>query len=175
MIQTNWHVIVGGPSSGKTTLINYLDSQGYHTVPEMARIHIKERLSAGSNLEDIIEDNAHFQREVLSRVLKRERQLPKNQLIFFDRGAPDSVGYFRYHHLETETILKACQKIRYQKIFYCHQLPMNQDAFRMEDSLAAKKLGDLIYQAYFDLGYPLIELPAISVQERMDIVLSHLE
>jgi predicted ATPase len=29
--QTNWYVITGGPSSGKTTTINILTARGYKT------------------------------------------------------------------------------------------------------------------------------------------------
>jgi predicted AAA+ superfamily ATPase len=35
-VQTNWHVITGAPSCGKTTLINLLADKGLQTVPESA-------------------------------------------------------------------------------------------------------------------------------------------
>jgi hypothetical protein len=36
-VQTNWHVITGAQSSGKTTLIDQLADEGFRTVPEVAR------------------------------------------------------------------------------------------------------------------------------------------
>jgi len=39
-VQTNWHVITGGPCSGKSTLIDQLANHGFQTVPESARLYI---------------------------------------------------------------------------------------------------------------------------------------
>jgi predicted ATPase len=36
-VQTNWHVITGASSSGKTTLIDLLADRGFQTVPEAGR------------------------------------------------------------------------------------------------------------------------------------------
>ena len=70
---------------------------------------------------------------------------------------------------------QACQHLRYKKIFYCHQLPLIQDEIRVEDNATARKIGELIYQAYFNLGYQLIELPPVSVEERIQMMLPHIE
>ncbi|WP_298624564.1 ATP-binding protein [uncultured Legionella sp.] len=175
MIQTNWYVITGAPSSGKTTLINQLASAGYTIAPEVARDYINDLLAANYTLEDISHDNRQLQRGILAVALKRERRLQTNQLIFFDRGTPDSLGYFRYYQLNEEHVVQACQRLRYKKLFYCHQLPMEYDSVRVEDSLSARTIGELIYEAYNKLGYELIELPAVPVQQRIEIILSHLD
>lgn len=174
MIETNWYVITGAPSSGKTTLINQLASAGYTIAPEVARDYIKGLLESNHTLDDIIHDNLQLQREILAIALKRERRLQANQLIFFDRGTPDSLGYFRYYNIDAEHVIHTCQRIRYKKLFYCQQLPLEYDSVRVEDNLSARKIGELIYDAYRNLGYELIELPAIPVQQRIDIILSHL-
>ena len=62
-----------------------------------------------------------------------------------------------------------------KKIFYCHQLPVIEDHIRVEDNNTAKKIGESIYQAYLNLGYQLIDLPAVSVEERVKLIFSHLE
>ena len=41
MINTNWHVITGAPSSGKTTLIQRLAAASYPVAAEIAREHIQ--------------------------------------------------------------------------------------------------------------------------------------
>lgn len=175
MIQTNWYVITGAPSSGKTTLINQLASAGYTIAPEVARDYINSLLANNYTLEDISHDNLHLQRGILAVALKRERRLQANQLIFFDRGTPDSLGYFRYYKINEQHVLQTCQRLRYKKLFYCHPLPMEYDSVRIENNLSATKIGELIYDAYSKLGYELIELPAISVQQRMDIIIAHLD
>ncbi|KTD34908.1 ATPase [Legionella moravica] len=174
MIQTNWYVITGAPSSGKTTLINQLATSGYTIAPEVARDYIEGLLESNLTLDNIKQDNLRLQRGILAIALKRERRLQTNQLIFFDRGTPDSLGYFRYYNINADQVTHSCQRIRYKKLFYCHQLPLEHDAVRVEDDSSALKIGELIYEAYDHLGYELIELPAVSVEQRMSIILSHL-
>lgn len=176
MIETNWYVITGAPSSGKTTLINLLSQMGFRTAPEVARNYIRHLLlSHHKTLDDIRNDIEVFQRQILAIMLERERQLPHDQEIFFDRGTPDSTAYFRYHHLDSQHVVKTSAHHRYKKIFYCHGLPVVNDDIRREDEETAKALGKLIYEAYIELGYPIIELPAFSVEERMQIIMSHIE
>jgi predicted ATPase len=175
MIQTNWYVITGAPSSGKTTLINQLATAGYSIAPEIAREYIEQLLANNHTLADIRRDTHQLQRGILAVALKRERRLKPNQLIFFDRGIADSLGYFHYYNLDTDHITKAFHQTRYKKIFYCHQLPVEYDAVRVEDNLSAKKIGELIYEAYIKLDYQLIELPAVPVEQRMEIILTHIQ
>ncbi|WP_226905499.1 AAA family ATPase [Legionella antarctica] len=175
MIETNWHVITGAPSSGKTTLINQLAAEGYSIAPEVAREYIERLLANNHTLADIRRDTHQLQRGILAVALKRERHLKTDQLIFFDRGTADSLGYFNYYNLDAAHITQNLQKTRYKKIFYCHQLPVEYDKVRVENNSSAKKIGDFIYQAYIKLDYQLIELPAIPVDQRMDIILTHIQ
>lgn len=174
MIQTNWCVITGGPSSGKTTLIEELSAREYLTVPEVAREYIKQLLAENHTLEDIRHDTRNLQRGILAIALKRERTLQPEQLTFFDRGTPDSLGYFSYYNLDSDHVRHSCEHMRYKKIFYCHQLPVEYDSIRVEDQASAKKIGECIYSAYQNLGYDLIELPAVPVAERIHLILNAL-
>jgi len=174
MIQTNWYVITGAPSSGKTTLINQLATAGYSIAPEVAREYIEHLLADNHTLDDIRHDTRQLQRGILAIALKRERHLKKNQVIFFDRGTADSLGYFNYYNLNATHVTQTCQHTRYKKIFYCHQLPLVYDSVRVEDNLSARRIGELIYESYTHLGYQLIELPAVSVEQRMAIIKSHI-
>ncbi|MDI1353058.1 MAG: ATP-binding protein [bacterium] len=175
MIKTNWYVITGAPSSGKTTLINHLAMNGFSVAPEIARSHIELLLANNYTLDEIQRNNKPLQRAILASALKRERKLHAAELIFFDRGTTDSLGYFNYYHLETKNLIQVCQRFRYKKIFYCHQLPLISDEVRVEDTLGAQKIGESIFQAYIKMNYELIELPAVSVEDRSQIVLSHLD
>jgi len=44
----DFHVITGGPGSGKTTLIDMLASQGFHHMPEAGRAIIATRLRSAT-------------------------------------------------------------------------------------------------------------------------------
>ena len=45
--QTNWYVITGGPSSGKTTTVNLLKERGYITTFEHARHYMDTQRVSG--------------------------------------------------------------------------------------------------------------------------------
>ena len=55
-IQTNWHVITGAASCGKTTLINQLAEKEFQTVPETARLYIKQEMAKGNTIHPIRSD-----------------------------------------------------------------------------------------------------------------------
>ena len=90
-METNWYVITGAPSSGKTTLLGHLASLGYEIVPEAARAFIDEEMKSGKTLEEIRTDERVFQRNILCRVEEVENMLDPQQLHFFDRGIPDNI------------------------------------------------------------------------------------
>ena len=50
---TNWYVITGGPGSGKTTTLNYLNMLGYHTTIEHARHFIDTQMITGKTVNEI--------------------------------------------------------------------------------------------------------------------------
>ncbi len=174
MMQTNWYVITGGPSSGKTSLVNRLAEVGYTTAPEVARPYIEELLAKSHTLHEIYQHNEQLQRDILAISLKRQRRFVPEDLIFFDRGTPDSLGYFRYYQLNAEQMLHGCKRMRYKKIFFCEQLPMIQDEVRIENNQTAKQISLLIREAYLHLDYDLIDLPNVSLDERLNILLTHI-
>ena len=50
---TNWQVITGGPSTGKTTVINMLAERGYKTTIEHARHYIDTMRTEGQTVEEL--------------------------------------------------------------------------------------------------------------------------
>ena len=174
MINTNWVVITGPPSSGKTSLINKLQELGYLICPEVAREIICYTLRSGFLQSQLSRNSLALQREILAVTLRREHLLAPEEMIFFDRGIPDSIAYFNFHHFNPQVALKACEFRRYAHVFYCEGLPVIQDSIRLEDDDIAKKIGELIITAYESLGYSLIHLPAVSLQERLQLVMNYL-
>lgn len=62
---TNWYVITGGPSSGKTTTVNLLRDRGYTTTIEHARHYLDLQRIAGRTVEEVRAKQRQFQRGVL--------------------------------------------------------------------------------------------------------------
>ena len=69
-------------------------------------------------------------------------------------------------------MIKLCKKLQYRKIFLLEKLPFEKDYARIEDVEKAHKLQILLRNAYADLGYNIIDVPAISVEKRLEIILS---
>jgi predicted ATPase len=173
MISTNWYVITGGPSSGKTTLIEQLTKKGFQTAPEIAR-HCIEELLKSHSLKEIQNNAAYLQHTILQQALEREKNLTTNDVRFFDRGIIDSLGYYSYYHLDIpDNLFNHPNRALYKKVFFCQQLPITHDKVRVEDNSMARDIGNSIHLAYEQLDYELIELPPVNVEARLEIILGH--
>lgn len=166
-----WFVIAGAPCSGKTTVVNRLAELGFKTVPEIARILIDKGLSEGKSLEQIRRNDAAFQRQIFLLHLEKERELPKNTVTFFDTATPCSLAYFRNCGLDTKEVLEACKKKMYKKVFFLERLPYKKDYARLEDDEAAARLAKLLKEGYESLGYDVVSIPPMPVEERVRMIL----
>ena len=69
---TNWQVITGGPSTGKTTVINLLAKKGYKTTIEYARHYIDTMRDEGETVEAMRNNKRKFQLGVLDMQIEQE-------------------------------------------------------------------------------------------------------
>jgi len=173
-METNWYVITGGPSSGKTTVIENLSSLGYATIPESARMLIDIEMVKGKTIEEVKADEAAFQEKILQMKIENERKTPSEQLTFFDRGIPDSIAYYKIAKQDATPAIQASQKRKYKKIFLLEQIPFEKDYARTEDREQANALMQSHYDAYTSLGYTVIRVPLKSVEKRVSFILSRI-
>ena len=172
---SNWYVITGGPSSGKTTVLNELAELGYTVYPEAARMLINKEIKKGKSIKEIRRNEAEFQRRVLKIKIEVEKSAPKDKIVFFDRAIPDSIAYYQICGLDSEEVLKFCKKKVYKKIFLFEQLPFDQDYARVENNKTIEKLNKLLRESYENLGYEVINIPAMSVKDRAKKILSEID
>ncbi|UCD80732.1 MAG: ATP-binding protein [Desulfobacterales bacterium] len=171
MRQTNWYVITGAPCSGKTAVINELERRGYRVVHETARAYIDRRLNEGLQLEAIKADERQFEGCILEEKLRIESSLPPNETIFFDRGIPDSIAYFKLAGLDAAEPLSKSNLSRYRMIFFFERLEFLKDRVRSENEKTADRLNSLIQESYRLLEYEIIPVPAFSIEQRVEFIL----
>jgi len=172
MRPTQWIAITGAPCSGKTAVIDALSRRGFRVVPEAARAIIDRRLKAGKSLAAIRSDPLALQRAVLASKRESERALPVSATVFWDRGLPDGLAYYRLHGLDADEVRRHC-RYRYRHVFILDRLPMRLDPVRSEDDATARQLERLLTAAYGELGYRPTRVPLLTIDQRIDFILSH--
>lgn len=164
-------VITGGPSVGKTTLIEALKRKGYPAMPEVARRVIHEQLKIKSDALPW-KDVTAFSKLVLIQQIKQFEQC-SNKVVFLDRGIPDIIGYMNHGQQKLfKELTETANELRYNKVFI---LPIWEDIFkndeaRKESLWEAKEVQLAIQKSYASLGYNVIEVPKVPVKERVKFI-----
>lgn len=172
---TNWYVITGGPSSGKTTTVNILKARGYTTTIEHARHFLDTQRVTGRTVAEIRGNQAAFQRGVLDMQIEQEASLDRQALVFLDRALPDALAYYRFLDLPPdERLMEALASVSYRKVFLLDLLPLVRDYARTEDEAAQKGIHTLIRDVYLELGFPVETVPGMSAEQRVDYILARL-
>jgi predicted ATPase len=172
---TNWYVITGGPGSGKTTTVNLLRNKGYTTTIEHARHYIDTQRITGKTVEEIRKNQLEFQRGVLDMQLEQEASLSPDEIVFLDRALPDALAYYRFLNLPLDDRLElAIKKASYKKIFILDFLPLVNDYARREDAAGQKKIHELITEVYESLPFPVIHVPVLPPEERVNFILKNI-
>jgi predicted ATPase len=174
-VQTNWHVITGAPCCGKTTLIQQLAHNGFQTVAETARQYFEDEMAKGRTLKEIRADDVSLQRQLMGVQLRLERELRASDVLFLDRGLPDSLAFYRVFGLDPNECLAECFHHRYASVFVLDRLPVRRSAtLGPEDEATARFLDDWHPRDYAALGYDVVRVPPLSPHERLVFVLESL-
>jgi hypothetical protein len=112
-VQTNWHVVTGAPSSGKSTLIDQVAGKGFRTISEIARHYFERELAKGRTIDDIHADPARLQRGIQAMQLAFERGLQPLADVFLDGALPGSMAWYRAFGLDPNEVLAQCFHHRY--------------------------------------------------------------
>jgi predicted ATPase len=173
-VQTNWHVITGAPSSGKTTLIDQLADKGFHTVPEVSRQYFERELAKGRTIEKIREDRATLLSQLYDMMVKLESGLRAIDVLFLDRALPDTLAHARFAGRNPNEILSDCFQHRYASVFLLNRLPYQKDGVRTADDPTAAYFESWTLRDYSALGYNVVRVPVLSPEERLAFVLESL-
>ncbi len=168
--KTNWHVITGAPSCGKTTLIDLLTDAGLRTMAESARRFIEKEMAAGRTIDEIHHHGAALQRQVLDIKLTDEAALRPTDVVFLDGAVPGSISWFRLFGLDPNEALRHCFRYRYASVFLLERLRLEHDGLRFDDDFTGF-LDEWIERDYQALGYSVVRVPVMTPRDRLAYVL----
>lgn len=173
------YVITGGPGAGKTTVIAELARRGYVCVPEDARTIIQEQAAGKGGAvpwlaprrfaELLMEGSIATYRAVMAK----QHRAP----VYFDRGVGDAftcadlIGYTLPADLREQAI-----ECRYRDpVFVAPWWPQiyTTDEERRQNREEAQRTEHAIVKTYMELGYRIVKLPLVTVNERADFILRH--
>ena len=172
-------VVTGGPGSGKSSLIDALQNNGYARSVEAGRGVIQDQTTIGGRALPWV-DPVLFAEMMLCWEL-RSYQTATHQpgLVFFDRGVPDVIGYLRLLNLPVPAHMeKAAKTFRYnRRVFIAPpwQEIFRQDRERRQNFDQAVRTYDTMVATYTALGYDLEEIPRVPIDERVRFVLQSVD
>ena len=170
-VQTNWHVITGTVSSGKTTLIDQLADKGFTIVPEVGRQYFERELAKGRSIDEIRENPVALTRNLVDLMLRTELGLRAKDVLFLDRAFPDALAFCRVYGLNPNEFLTECFRHRYASVLLLDRLPVQRDGVRAEDDTTASLLDSWLVRDYSALGYNVVRVPVLPPEERLAFVL----
>ena len=173
-----FHVITGGPGSGKTSLIEALSSRGYRRTVEAGRAIIQDQMAIDGRAlpwrEPLLFAELMLSLDMHSYRLAEQSVGP----VFFDRGIPDVSGYLRLMNTHVpEHMHNAGRIFSYNhKVFIAPPWReiFTQDHERKQDFDEAIRTYDALAATYTDLGYELVEIPRLPLDDRVSFILGRI-
>ncbi|SHG43651.1 Predicted ATPase [Flavobacterium fluvii] len=171
-------VIIGGPGTGKSTIIDGLIGKGFCCYPEISRQVTLDAQKQG--IEQLFLENPLLFSELLLEGRKKQFNSAleeKQDVVFIDRGIPDILAYMHYigDNYPTHFDL-ACRENLYTKIFILppwEEIYVSDEA-RYENFEQAKLIHDHLTETYQNYGYKPIEVPKGSVDNRILFILDEI-
>lgn len=172
-------VVTGGPGSGKSTLIDALHDRGLSSMPEAGRAIIRDQVQIGGTALPWA-DKAMFAELMLGWELRSWHEASAlDKPVLMDRGIPDVVGYLTLCGLRVPAHVEAAAKnYRYNRMVFIApywEAIFAQDAERKQKHEEAEATSRVMADTYARLDYQLVELPKVSVEERVAFVMGCLK
>ena len=176
----NFIILTGGPGSGKTSILNYLNKVGFITVPEVARSIIKEQILINGDYVPW-KNKAFFCRLMTEKSLSVYKEVSRfnpDKTVFFDRGIVDCIAYAEMEDMLYPTLWHDyAVKYRYHpKVFLLppwKEIYVN-DQERKQTWEQAVETYNWIKQTYHQFNYQIVELPLTTVENRIAFIIENL-
>ena len=169
------YIITGAPGTGKTAIIDTLKKEGHSCAEEISRTIIIEQIANGGDALPW-KNLATFSQQVIALRKLQHTNAPQGRTHFFDRGIIDVIAYLKHDKLAVNNeIMEMVKQFPYNKtVFYTPiwaEIYTN-DNERKEDIITAKNIENVLLTTYQSFGYNLVEVPKLTVNERIAFILS---
>ncbi|MEO6305471.1 MAG: ATP-binding protein [Bacteroidia bacterium] len=183
MLNNKKFVFTGPPCSGKSSVFEKMKElfPQWQFVEEVARQELKF-LREFEPHKLPWDDREFFQKYVetlqLKNIVNNEQNKNFSVPCIYDRSMIDEIAYRQFFGMEPSDYSSSnCKKYRYNKIFY---FPLWEEIYkidseRVEPLEEAKKIDSLLIKSYQDLEYQLTTVPKITVKERIDFIIQHIQ
>lgn len=169
-------IIAGSSGSGKSTIINALNKQGYDCFNEVSRdIIVNEQSTGGNGMP--WENVERFARLVFDETMIRFKKQPLS--IFSDRSLIDTMAYLEFANKPLFDDLKNLDfnKYYHQTIFFA--LPWShiyvKDSQRPESFEYQWELSNKLIEYYKNHNFKIVYLPFTTVELRVQFIINNLK
>ena len=177
MIRHNYYILTGAPGAGKSALLKLLLDRGLHGIDEPGRrVLAEQRRVNESGVPG--KDNRQFVDLMLMKAIEDYKAAAALEgKVLFDRGIPDNLAYaahFGFDHPDAE---KAAGDFRYNGavfFFPSWEAIYTRDEERIISFEVACSFGERLRAVYRNLGYHMIDVPCVPVEERLQFILCRL-
>jgi len=172
-------VLIGGPGTGKTSVLNALIQKGFFCMHEVSReVTLKAKEDGIDQL--FLTAPLLFSEKLLEG---REKQYHKatetaEEIVFFDRGIPDVFAYMDYFKTPYPSFfIDKSKEYLYDKVFMFSPWKdiYISDNERYETFEQAISINTFLEKAYQKIGYELILVPFGGIEDRTNFILNSLE
>ena len=176
LLKTKRITITGAPATGKTTLSASLEALGYPVFHEQAREIIQQSLDNGTDILPWKDLNA-FTEVVWHLRNQQYSSAVLGKINFYDRTNLDAYAYLIKGETQlTEQWSEELEQMHFDAVFFLQVWPEihSLDKQRMETLEDCIEVEGYLKRAYREKGYHLIEVPMVSVEERVAFIEAHI-
>ncbi|MEQ9144625.1 MAG: AAA family ATPase [Parvibaculaceae bacterium] len=171
-------LLSGCSGGGKSTLLSVLAGRGYLTFEEPGRRIVREALANGEDTLPWENPEAFATRAIELSVAAFDAAAGEEGLVFYDRSFIDAVSYLEHSCGHVDAMHQALiEERRFERTVFLAppwaEIFVN-DAERQGAFDQAVKEFHRLERAFSEFGYEPVLLPRVSVEERIDFLLTHI-
>lgn len=171
-------LLIGAPSTGKTSVLQELEKKGFICFEEISRQVTQEARDEG--IEHLFKEKPLlFSEKLLEGRIRQflSAQSYDAKTVFIDRGLPDITAYMNMVDVPyPKKFSEANRQYCYDVVFWfpVWKRIYESDKERYEDFDLAQNIENHLLESYQSLGYDLVKVPKLSIEKRVEFILSHL-